>query len=480
LGKSPRNQFQQYILLTMLQSYIKEMERKLASAEAALRVKAEKESAIENRRPDDGILEQDERPRSVACRSHTASQCDGNEQLISTGTFQPHGLTNISEPSRGNLSEEQEIMNDTKADEIMDINNSTARFEFHGQTSCLALLERLRKTQEGTMRSPNFAGGHPSPSQQNTPHVVSDFQNDSFTGDRQRSHMAAEVFDMFYPLYAMIFIDTYFKTLHFVHPIIDQQVFLERCHKLWSGDAPQPSRSFKALYFAILSLGALTRTWTEDSINGSGRYEWTRLLFEKAEQYLGIPGTLNNLEAVQAQFLLAVICQHLLNPNLAYTYLGIAIRTTLSTGMNRNVHFRDPTFPSDSPSLVVSRTWWALYSLEIELSFTLGRPDTLGLDAYHNRLPPPITNTEISIIPAMLGLSRIMRDISTSIFLDQAVFSKKLQRAEKIERDLKDWVSQLPLEFRSISDPGLPSHTGSLHDPSWLKLQKVVLRIREC
>jgi hypothetical protein len=363
-------------------------------------------------------------------------------------------------------SDEQELIDrDTRNSELMDINHSTARFEFHGQTSHLALLGRLQKSKSST---PN-------------PQIVNDFQNDFFTRDRQRSRVANQelIQEEFFPKDARGFIQNYFTTLHVVHPIIDESIFMERSQRLWNGESPQPSQAFKALYFAVLSLGALTKNWAAGEMNGIGRYEWTRLLFEKAEQLLGIPGSLNNLEAVQSQFLLAVVCQYLLSSNLAYTYVGLAIRTALSVGMNRNVSFRDPTFPSDSPSLVVSRTWWALYSLEMELSFTLGRPDTLGLDAYHNRLPPPMSNTEISIIPGMLGLSRIMREISTSIFLHQGSMCRKLKLAETISRALDDWVLSLPAPFHSISSSALPSQTGSLKDHSWLKLQKLVLRIRK-
>jgi hypothetical protein len=374
----------------------------------------------------------------------------------------------------GNPIGDHEIMDDP-ADEVMDINHSTHRFEFHGKTSSLAFLERLRKVHE---KNENQSRGFSWPISAATPQVVSEFQDDSLTGERQVLSQVDDPFEDYYPLYAMVFIETYFKTLHFVHPILDQQIFLKRCHSLWSGEGRQPSQAFRAMYFSVLSLGALTRVWTEDSISSLGRYEWTRLLFEKAEQTLGAPGALNNLEAVQAQYLLAVVCQHLLNPNLAYAYLGIAIRTTFSTGMNRIIPFQDPTFPSDSPSMVVSRTWWAVYSLEIELSFTLGRPDSLGFDGYHNRPPPSITNSEISIIPAMLGISRIMRNISTSIFLVQNSPTTKFHRAEQIEQDLENWVNQLPVELQSISSSNMAGHVGSLHDPSWLKLQKLVLRIR--
>lgn len=372
------------------------------------------------------------------------------------------------------LSEE---MSDGSNDEVMDINLETRRFEFHGQTSSLAFLERLRKVQE-TSVAPSNGSATPQP-QGAGRSLVSDFQNDAFMDQRKAHHTSSDVLnEEYYPLHAYTFLDTYFRTLHFVHPIIDQDIFLERCHIIWRGQASRVTKSFRALYFSVLALGALTRTWTENDINGMGRFEWTRLLFDKAELALGRLGSLNDLEAVQAPFILAQVCQHQLNPNLAYTYLGMAIRTAVSTGINRKAEFRDKNFPQDSPFLTVSRTWWGLYSLEIELSFTLGRPDTLGSDIYHNRPPPAIGDNENSIIPATLGLSKIMREISVVMYLRRRTQADKLHDARRIEHDLDEWVAQLPPKIRPWPRvENIPA--GTLRDPYWPKLQMLVLRIRE-
>jgi hypothetical protein len=450
----------------MIQRYVKQLERRLEAAEAALR---SRETSQLSNSENDPQLQQRRRHHS-----HKEEDNIARADLPPTpSTFLTPKSTDLDR-SGGHPSEE---MSEGSNDEVMDINVETQRFEFHGQTSSLAFLERLRKVQETSVTPSN---GAPTPiSQGRGRSFVSDFQNDAFMDQRETPLGSSERLDEeYYPLHAYTFLDTYFKTLHFVHPIIDQACFLERCHDVWRGHASRLTRSFKALYFSVLALGALTRTWTEKDINGMGRLEWTRLLFEKAELALGRPGSLNDLEAVQAPFILAQVCQHELNPNLAYTYLGMAIRTAFSTGINRKAIFRDKTFPSDSPTLTVSRTWWGLYSLEIELSFTLGRPDMLGSDIYHNRPAPPIGDNENSIVPAMLGLSQVMREISVVMYLRRTTLTEKLNQAKRLEHDLDEWVAQLPPRIRPFSGGDQPP-SSTLRDPYWPKLQMLILRISE-
>jgi len=93
-----------------------------------------------------------------------------------------------------------------------------------------------------------------------------------------------------------------------------------------------------------------------------------------------------DLEMVQCYFFLAKICQNELNPHWAYMYVGQAVRTALAIGINRE----PPANVQKDVEILKSeaRTWWGLYSLEMEMSFAMGRPDTLGSDLYHNRRFP--------------------------------------------------------------------------------------------
>jgi hypothetical protein len=360
----------------------------------------------------------------------------------------------------------------------MDINSATKNFEFHGRTSVVALFNGLRKEQQSLATSSSSSPSLDSGEQQRS--VVSDFHNEKFLGQLVGHGQSVDVSrEETYALHALLFIDAYFKTLHFVHPILDQEWFLRRCNDLWAGRTHALRQSFLALYFSVLSTGACFRIWTEDSINGMGRLEWSRLLFERAEHALGRNGSVNDLEAVQAPFILSLICKQQLELNLAYSFLGRAIRTALTTGINRKVVFADPNYPQDSPNFTVGRTWWDLYNLEIELSFTLGRPDTLGMDSYHNRPLPPIDESENAIIPVTHQLSHIVRKISAEIYLSRARPDEKLRRATQIELELDQWVSNLPAIIRPPLGSSVEAMQSveNIRSAYWPRVQMLTLKI---
>jgi hypothetical protein len=41
-----------------------------------------------------------------------------------------------------------------------------------------------------------------------------------------------------------VFVESYFNTLHYIHPILDKEQFLLGCSDIWSGNAERKSRSF--------------------------------------------------------------------------------------------------------------------------------------------------------------------------------------------------------------------------------------------
>ncbi|KKY22015.1 putative c6 transcription [Diplodia seriata] len=365
----------------------------------------------------------------------------------------------------------EEVGSPEEGTEIVEVNPHTRDIEFHGHTSSVAFLDRVRQEY-----------GYSEGDQQTTSHepsLVSTFYNHAFgtqrTGDSSGWNEVLE--NQFFFPQSYVFLETYFNNLHYIHPFLDKENFYSRCDDLWQGRFQNQSRSFIALYFSLVSLGALIRTWTEEKLNGMGRFEWSRMLFEKAQLALGFPGSANDLEAAQAYIFMAKVCQNELNPNLAYTLLGMAARTLLSIGANRNASISIGNSARQPQALEASKTWWGFYTLEIELSFALGRPDSLGMDDYHNRPLPPIDGTYVDIIPGMIGLARIMRAISVKVYLHRLSLAQKLQGAMNIEMEMDAWVARLPEAIRPqfTSDVGRHSRLG---DPPWAYYQRLVLQIR--
>ncbi|KAJ5647919.1 hypothetical protein N7490_004291 [Penicillium lividum] len=352
------------------------------------------------------------------------------------------------------------------ADEINELNHHTNAMEFHGSTSSAAAIGYLQKAREPKIREENHR-----PSADFS--LISTLHNPSFspstTGPGQMTSIEQQ---NYYFDQAHVFMNGYFENIHFIHPFIDKEDFLARASDLWLNRSQTPEPSFVALYLSILSFGSLVRVWDEDTLAGLGRFEWSRKLFGEAQAYLTHLRFSNDLETVQCLYLMAKICQNELNPNLAYMYLGLAVRTCLSAGFNREIKGTN-----DQRSSWISKTWWGLFSLEIEMSFSVGRPDTLGMDEYHNRAIPPRDDSEYAIIPWMIDFAQIVRKVSVQIYHSRITLQEKLQLALQIEMEMDRWLARLPEKLRP--DIGANrSPRSALRDPKWARRQRLVLGIR--
>ncbi|CAF3524518.1 unnamed protein product [Fusarium graminearum] len=364
--------------------------------------------------------------------------------------------TSISDPSNSQVQVQAPAISPSEESEIAELNQHTNGIEYHGNTSSMSFLDNLQRLREQRLMSSNPAERKPFS-------FVSVLHNPSFVSRRSFASdltgtLAASGF---YSKRANTFIEGYFGGIHYVHPIIDKEDFLTRSNGLWRG-TNHSDVHFIVLYLSVLSLGALTRTWNEDTLDGLSRFQWSRKLFAEAQTLLDDIQFSSQMETIQCFYVMAKVCQNELNPNLAYMYLGWAIRSCLAAGMNR-----ERNSPNAKSVLTMSRTWWGIYSLEIEMSFLLGRPDTLGQDQYHNRAMPPIDDSEYAIISAMVQFGRIMRKVSIGIYHSELPILETIGLACQIERELDTWLEGLP-QRRNIS----------LRDPDWRRKQRLILELK--
>ena len=112
------------------------------------------------------------------------------------------------------------------------------------------------------------------------------------------------------------------------------------------------------------------------------------------------------------------------------------------------------------------------------MSFSVGRPDTLGMDEYHNRSLPERDDSEYAIIPWMVDFAQIIRKVSVQIYHSRFTLQDKLQLALQIESEMDRWVTRLPFRIK----PDLlrqSASSGALRDPKWARRQRLVLGIRK-
>ncbi|XHG09756.1 hypothetical protein AWENTII_012797 [Aspergillus wentii] len=432
-------------------SYVQDLEKKLDELNAKLRV-AESEIATQ-----------------PSPQSQKVVATSGSRPVFQAGL----GATPSSMPPNGSTPRDEEQLvddhhegsADSTENEISELNQHTNGIEFHGSTSSAAFLGHLQKAREP--EQPHRASDAPYS-------VVSTLHNSSFSPSTVGPACPGLHEQNYYFEQAHTFMNGYFENIHFIHPLIDKEDFVARSHDLWFNRSQQPEPSFVALYLSVLSFGSLVRVWDEDRLSGLTRFEWSRKLFSEAQMYLNYRPFSNDLDTVQCLYLMAKICQNELNPNLAYMYLGLAIRTCLSAGFNREVRG-----PKDQRSSWISKTWWGLFSLEIEMSFSVGRPDTLGMDEYHNRALPERDDSEYAIIPHMVDFAQIIRKVSIQIYHSRITLQDKLQIALQIETEMDRWVTRLPDRLKPDIWGDRPSGD-ALRDPKWARRQRLVLGIRYC
>ncbi|EXJ67589.1 uncharacterized protein A1O5_09602, partial [Cladophialophora psammophila CBS 110553] len=365
------------------------------------------------------------------------------------------------------------------ASDLLATNLHTSNLEFYGSASSVAFLrhvETLSNCQTGPLAGPPerslTARLHNTDFQPNTSHSipVAPREDNSNT-------------DRFYFRVARQFLDAYFSNIHYIQPLFEEEVFLARCEDLWFNRRDKQPLSFVALYYATLSLGSLVMTFENPKISGADRFTWSRKLFNDALAIVTRLGTTTDVEMVQCFYMISKICQHELNPHVAYLYSGQAARTSLAIGINRSPVRPDAADPRASAA--ASKTWCAALRTDRQTSFALGRPDSLGSDQYHTQyLPPAVLEESISsphvlqIVPCMVDLSRIMRKVALDLYAQPCEMEQKLQRAKALDAELGRWLEQVPPHLRpeQQTESGLSLKSRRL--ASYIKKQSVVLQLR--
>lgn len=128
-----------------------------------------------------------------------------------------------------------------------------------------------------------------------------------------------------------------------------------------------------------------------------------------------------------------------------------------------------------------------------ELAFSIGRPDALGADIYHNRRFPIVAGDQLSagtasefleppqcaIIKYMVDFSRITKAIYVNIYLSDLTLERAITVGCQIEQDLERWVDNLPSGLRPLNQASQKRPLKAAMEPQYLKRQKLATTTRE-
>jgi hypothetical protein len=202
---------------------------------------------------------------------------------------------------------------DDLSGELDCVNEHTHGVEYHGDTSSFAFLGRVQKEYQDNVEPQSENASIVSKAR--FPSILASLHNVGFSsalaGTQTEEGRDIDTSN-FYFRESRPFLEGFFDNIYYIHPVIDKEHFLIRCEDLWAGHPEKQSRPFLALYFGVLSVGALGRIWDEETISGLGRLEWSRKLFRIAQKCLLGSGIMSSsIEAVQALIMMVCVSLHL-------------------------------------------------------------------------------------------------------------------------------------------------------------------------
>lgn len=206
---------------------------------------------------------------------------------------------NTQQGATADLSDVTSLSHDTAhtSTEVMGINRHTKNVEFYGSSSSMALLRRIQMNEHNAVPQEDEDDSEGS--------LVSQLHNPAFFQSPSKPATRLETFPTnslsFFHL-CRTFLSAFFGSIHYIHPILEKAHFLRRCEDLLSGDSSSQSSSFMALYYSLLSLGALVGQRDEESEDGIKNLDWSRKFFNEARALCGELTMTTDLEMVQCFF----------------------------------------------------------------------------------------------------------------------------------------------------------------------------------
>lgn len=240
---------------------------------------------LKSRLPQDHTAYPDGRPETASFHSVT------NLEPLGLGEQPPPAYSQNHPETQSPLREVVEDHTDT--------NEHTNSIEYYGSSSSVAFLRRVQTECDGRNKTQESGKCKLS--------LVSMLHNTAFSplspAEPHPQVNRALDQDRFYFRVSAKFIEGYFENIHYIQPILDRDEFTTRCEDLWFGEPQKQGASFHALYYSILSLGALVRVWNGEPLCGLDRFEWSRLLFTEARMAIDRLGATTDLEMVQCLFI---------------------------------------------------------------------------------------------------------------------------------------------------------------------------------
>ncbi|KAJ9608431.1 Gypsy retrotransposon integrase-like protein 1 [Cladophialophora chaetospira] len=262
---------------------------------------------------------------------------------------------------------------------------------------------------------------------------------------------------------------------------LHRPTFFKRLNAIYDTEPEQYNNhhvQFLPQLYVIMAVGCLfSKTEYENSVLDLKGYkeaiEQGYQYFSTAKQLLDITDC-RDLVTIQAIAFMILFLQSSAKLPICYAYVGIALRACCRLGLHRNL----PTKFSPIESEERKRIFWMVRKLDAYVGAALGLPQMLSDEDIDQVYPSEVDDeciTEQAILPMPAGtfpllratnahtrLTMVMRKVVRYIYplkpLDnskaESVYSISHKKIRELEKDLQNWMDQLPTELRPADNVG--------------------------
>ncbi|KAJ6102691.1 hypothetical protein N7486_005118 [Penicillium sp. IBT 16267x] len=274
-------------------------------------------------------------------------------------------------------------------------------------------------------------------------------------------------------------VDSFFEAVHSTYPIFPEDIFRDFWLGFWdnppSTEETTDSLQWQCFTNSVLSLGALYMNTPQDA-------KWAASYFVEAQRLIWSLFDGARLLTVQASMLMAVYAHHTSQPNLAYNYLGVAIRLAYTLGIN-DMHV---PMPDTVPLEMAVCVWWLLYSLESDICLEYGRPLCIRETDAKAPYPSEIMDDDVNaskntFITVMAKFGRIMRkviDLASDISERKSNLQSFVGRLMNHQAEFMTWRGELPVHLapKDIAPTGDPQAWDEI---PWVQHQRCEIELRQ-
>lgn len=271
-------------------------------------------------------------------------------------------------------------------------------------------------------------------------------------------------------------LNCYKKSVQCQYPFLDWP-FVEKCYDIM---IVKKSHDTFANFFIFMIFAIASQI--QNAANNNKPSGYTKSYYMKAFETANAVLDVVNLRTVQAFLLMAVFSQKMPDGVSGWQAIGLAIRTSIVSGLHRKAYKRKTEIMSNEQlelQDLKSRVFWSAYGIERINGLVLGRPFSISdtdIDA-----PFPVENKETMVACHVVKLRRIQSNIYTFIYkpvqLLDAPNEIDTTRVE-ILIELNEWMKTFPYKDNALST--FETNNWSLisyHNSILLLLRPVILEI---